>query len=154
MKYKLMKYNDELHLLFFTGNIQILTMDEARRYVFDFDSVELPEGADMSHIFNDYEGELLVSLEDNGNLTVYNSRFIRELAMPSEFPYFSVPEYAAAHEKKGSIIRRLCGEGRIEGAVQIGATWLIPKNAPYPDDRRAGRDMSKRYQRKTEILTE
>ena len=148
MKYKLIKYNDELHLLFYTGEIKILAMDEARRYVFNFDSVELPEGTDMSHIFDDYEGELLVSLGDEGDLTVYDSSFLRELATPSEFPYFTVPEYAAAHEKKGSIIRRMCCEGRIEGAIQIGATWLIPKNAPYPDDRRAGRDMSKRYQKK------
>ena len=147
MKYKLMKYSGELHLLFYTGDIKILTMDEARRYVFDFDSVELPEGSDMSHIFDDYKGELLVSLGDDGGLTVYNSRFIRELAEPSEFPYYTVPEYASAHEKKSSIIRRMCGEGRIEGAVQVGATWLIPKNAVYPDDRRAGRDMSKRYQK-------
>ena len=147
MKYKLMKYNGELHLLLSIGDIKILTVDEARRYVFDFDSIELPEGPDMSHIFDDYEGELLVSLGDDGELTVYDSGFLRELATPSGFPYFTVPEYAAAHEKKGSIIRRMCSEGRIEGAIQIGATWLIPKNAPYPDDRRAGRDMSKRYQK-------
>lgn len=148
MKYKLLKYNNELHLLLYTGDIKILSMDEARRYVFNYDSVELPEGVDMMHIFDDYEGELLVSLGDDGDLIVHNSQFLRELAIPSEFPYFTVPEYAAAHDKKGSIVRRLCGDGRIEGAIQIGATWLIPKNAVYPDDRRAGRDMSKRYQKK------
>ncbi|MDD2979178.1 MAG: DNA-binding protein [Hespellia sp.] len=42
--------------------------------------------------------------------------------------------------KKWNISRRristLCSEGRIEGAVLKGRTWLIPDNAKKPDDPR------------------
>ena len=37
------------------------------------------------------------------------------------------------HERR---IRKLCAEGRIEGAVKTGKTWLIPKGARKPLDRR------------------
>ena len=30
----------------------------------------------------------------------------------------------------------LCNEGRIEGAVKMGNTWLIPKDAGKPEDNR------------------
>ena len=40
--------------------------------------------------------------------------------------------------KKWDISRRrvttLCAEGRIEGAILKGNTWLIPENAEKPDD--------------------
>lgn len=42
--------------------------------------------------------------------------------------------------KKWDISRRrvttLCAQGRIEGAVLKGNTWLIPENAEKPDDPR------------------
>ena len=42
--------------------------------------------------------------------------------------------------KKWAISRRrvttLCAEGRIEGAILKGNTWLIPENAEKPDDLR------------------
>ncbi|MEQ2537363.1 helix-turn-helix domain-containing protein [Coprococcus comes] len=42
--------------------------------------------------------------------------------------------------KKWDISRRrvttLCAEGRIEGAILKGNTWLIPENAEKPDDPR------------------
>ena len=33
-------------------------------------------------------------------------------------------------------ISLLCSEGRIEGAVKKGKTWLIPKNTKKPNDAR------------------
>ena len=43
-------------------------------------------------------------------------------------------------EEKWSIserrIRQLLGEGRIEGAVKVGSTWNIPKDAIKPTDKR------------------
>ena len=42
--------------------------------------------------------------------------------------------------KKWDISRRrvttLCAEGRIEGAILKGNTWLIPENTEKPDDPR------------------
>lgn len=33
-------------------------------------------------------------------------------------------------------ITKLCGEGRIEGAVMKGNTWLVPNDAKKPEDPR------------------
>ena len=51
-------------------------------------------------------------------------------------------EYLTTSEigEKWSISRRrvslLCAEGRIEGAVQKGHTWLVPAEAKKPEDPR------------------
>lgn len=42
-------------------------------------------------------------------------------------------------EKWGISARRialLCEQGRIEGAIKKGKTWLIPKDAEKPEDKR------------------
>ena len=49
--------------------------------------------------------------------------------------------------KKWSISRRrvttLCSEGRIEGAILRGNTWLIPEDAKKPEDPRRVRKAEK-----------
>ena len=50
--------------------------------------------------------------------------------------YLTSPEMS---EKWGITSRRisvLCAEGRIEGAIKKGKTWLIPENADKPEDPR------------------
>ena len=51
--------------------------------------------------------------------------------------------------KKWQISRRrvskLCAEGRIEGAKQIGDRWLIPAEAKKPDDQRCHNDKNKEW---------
>ncbi len=46
--------------------------------------------------------------------------------------------------EKWNVSRRrvttLCAEGRIEGAILKGNTWLIPSNAKKPDDPRRVRN--------------
>ena len=44
-----------------------------------------------------------------------------------------------AGDKWGIKVRRvqaLCSNGQIPGAVRLGRVWLIPKNAPKPNDGR------------------
>lgn len=36
-------------------------------------------------------------------------------------------------------VRKLCGEGRVEGAVQKGNLWLIPENSIKPEELQRGR---------------
>lgn len=33
-------------------------------------------------------------------------------------------------------VSKLCKEGRVQGAILKGKTWLVPNNAPKPDDQR------------------
>ena len=50
--------------------------------------------------------------------------------------------------KKWDISRRrvttLCAEGRIEGAILKGNTWLIPENIEKPDDPRRVRKIEQK----------
>ena len=46
-----------------------------------------------------------------------------------------LPEYAAKVGRGCSAVRRKCLRGTLPGAVKIGRDWLIPENAPYPDNR-------------------
>ena len=50
--------------------------------------------------------------------------------------YCSITEYAKLVNRDKSRIRVLCSQGRIEGAVKFGTMWMIPQDAPYPDDSR------------------
>ena len=53
-------------------------------------------------------------------------------------------EYVTTNEmaRKWGITRRritkLCKDGRVEGAVLMGYTWIIPKNTPKPDEKKRG----------------
>lgn len=55
---------------------------------------------------------------------------------------------------KWNISRRrvttMCNQGRIEGAILRGNTWLIPDDAKKPDDNRRGRN-SKTEKNRTNI---
>lgn len=59
--------------------------------------------------------------------------------------YLSVSEYASLHGKDSGNIRRLLGSGRLQGQ-KVGKQWIIPSDAPYPEDRRGAG--SKYYQAK------
>lgn len=49
--------------------------------------------------------------------------------------YISVPEYAARIGRTPYAVRHKCQRGTLPGAVKIGRDWLIPADAPYPDNR-------------------
>lgn len=50
--------------------------------------------------------------------------------------YFTTSEMAIKWNISRRRIATLCGEGRIEGAVLKGKTWLIPSDAKKPEDPR------------------
>ena len=49
--------------------------------------------------------------------------------------YISLPEYAALHGKSRYTVAQKCQRGSLPGAVKVGRNWLIPADAPYPDNR-------------------
>lgn len=44
-------------------------------------------------------------------------------------------EYAEARGLAPVSVRQKCQRGTLPGAVKIGRDWLIPADAPYPDNR-------------------
>jgi excisionase family DNA binding protein len=54
-------------------------------------------------------------------------------------PYYSPEEVAEYYDVTADTIRRLCREGKIPGATQIGKQWRIPReylqrHTSIPDD--------------------
>ena len=47
----------------------------------------------------------------------------------------TIAEYAARIGKAPRSVRQKCQRGTLPGAVKIGRDWLVPENAPYPDER-------------------
>lgn len=46
-----------------------------------------------------------------------------------------IAEYAARIGKAPRSVRQKCQLGTLPGAIKIGRDWLIPADAPYPDNR-------------------
>jgi excisionase family DNA binding protein len=60
-----------------------------------------------------------------------------------EKPFYSPEEVAEYYDVTADTIRRLCREGKIPGAKQIGKQWRIPReylqstsNLPKPDEKK------------------
>lgn len=54
--------------------------------------------------------------------------------------YISVREAAIKWDISERRVQKLCQEGRINGQRRMGHIWLIPKEAPKPDDPRKSRE--------------
>lgn len=53
--------------------------------------------------------------------------------------YLTSNEIAEKWNVSSRRVRILCGEGRVEGAIQKGIFWLIPSNTQKPQELRRGR---------------
>lgn len=53
--------------------------------------------------------------------------------------YLTANEISKLWEISSRRVRKLCGEGRVNGAIQKGSVWLIPDSAQKPDEFRRGR---------------
>lgn len=53
--------------------------------------------------------------------------------------YLTSNEIAMKWNISSRRVRKLCGEGRVAGALQKGNLWLIPITTPKPEEQRRGR---------------
>lgn len=53
--------------------------------------------------------------------------------------YLTSNEIAIKWDISSRRVRKLCGEGRVIGAVQKGNLWLIPNTTSKPEEFRRGR---------------
>ncbi len=143
MKARLIHIDNEYQLLLCTRKIQMLSPAEARKFLLEYDHEEYYSGPgswDYEGLaMEDYAGETVARVDDDGILSVVNGPLFRGLIENFETKYLSVAEYAAKHGKQPPIVRRMCMNGRIKGVKQSGRSWLIPENSPYPADARVGK---------------
>ena len=52
----------------------------------------------------------------------------------------STKEYATIHDVSPERVKVLCREKRICGARKVGGSYIIPRNSPYPEDRRLSKN--------------
>ena len=57
--------------------------------------------------------------------------------------YISTSEIAKIWDISRRRVTTLCREGRIEGAVFVANTWLVPKDAKKPEDPRRKKDKNR-----------
>ena len=82
--------------------------------------------------------EMLASVDSGYHLCVIIPELM-DIALSTEhFPYITTDEFAEKYNRKKSIVLRLCRDGRLKGAIQVGTLWLIPEDTPYPADARVG----------------
>lgn len=136
MKARLLQKNGKIELLLCTGIVKNTSQAEAKEFILHFDDPEIYSGPgdwDYDGIsMEDYSGDTIVSIDDNGSMTVIDGETFRNILSYEPANLLTVPEYAALHGKKTAIVRRFCLDGRIEGAIQKGTRWLIPADSPYP----------------------
>lgn len=137
-KFKLVRFNNNLHFVSAAGDTKTISMGEAREYFANYEMLDTVPTTDISiiNLLENYEGDLLLLVNTDGVLEIHDPVFFRCLMNPNEFPYYTTQEFADKFDKQRSLIIRLCKAGRIEGAVQVGQIWYVPKTSPYPPDNR------------------
>ena len=84
------------------------------------------ETADMENVY----GVTLAYVDEMNRLVILSDKLF-EIEKP--VTYITASEYAELHGKSRAIIKRLCAEDRIPGAIKKSTGWLIPEDAPYPE---------------------
>lgn len=143
MKARLIYFQNQIQLLLFTGKILILSISEARDFLLTFSDPEHYTGpgtwdyADIT--LETYGGSTIAFVDEHTRLIVEDCIKFREIIDGVEVNYLTVNEFAAKHNKGSAIVRRMCQNGRIEGAILRGRAYLIPETSTYPDDARVGK---------------
>lgn len=140
MKARLVRVNESWHLLLCTGDIKVLKAEDALAFVLNFDDPKYYSGPgkwDAEDLpMENYRGETVAIVNDDNNLYIQNSKLLRAIFSRPEIKYLTISEYAQLHQKQNTAVRRMCQNGRIDGAIIKGKTWLIPESSPYPKDER------------------
>lgn len=132
--------NNVIQLLLCNGKIVNLLNTEAADFILHFDDEKYYQGPgkwDYEDLtMEDYTGETIAVVDDNGVLHVENAEYLRAVLSENAIKYLTAKDYGEKHGKKSAIIRRLCLADRLPGAILKGKVWLIPENCPYPKDER------------------
>lgn len=124
------------------GTKMKVNKDVLLRLLSDFKKPSSFKGKDgyWNNVISDMEkvsGITLAEVNDSLVLHIYDNKLFSLL----DNSFISAAEYAEKHGKSQVAVRKLCMEGRIDGAYKTSAGWLVPSDAPYPD--RKPRDVKK-----------
>ena len=136
-------YSDGIYqLLIKNGSILTVSPEDAKNFLLEFDSEAYysgpgewdPEGISMES----YSGETVAQVDDKARLVVVDAARFRRILRGQEVKYLTAAEFGEKHGRNAPIVRRMCSDRRIKGAILKGRAWLIPEDSPYPADARVG----------------
>lgn len=138
MKARIVRYGKGTQLLLSSGQIKNVNLDEIKAFFKTFSSPEhyVGSGWSLDIAMEEYNGETIAYVNDEMELVIRDCRLLNAIIPAEATEYVSSSRYAEIHGKQRPIVSRMCAAGRIEGAILKGNTWLIPVNAPYPEDSR------------------
>ena len=134
MKLRVVTYRTQMYILCPNGSKLKAGKDNLNRLLSDFRKPSSFKGEDgywndTVSAMEDAAGETLAFVDDSLKLVIISDK----LYATASINYISATEYAQKHGKGRAMVKRLCDEGRIEGAHKISSGWLIPDEAPYPE---------------------
>lgn len=136
MKLRLIVYRKEKILLCPNGSMMKVDNEILCRLLTEFNKPNNFKG-DLGYWnktiagMEDVSGKTLLYVDDTLKLIVFDHTIFASVVSSNK--YISATEYAEKYGKQVSIIKRICSNGRIEGAYKTSAGWMIPENAPYPE---------------------
>ena len=129
----------QLHLLCSNGSIVI--PNEENNYLssllIDFKLAKDFAGSDgcwKDHTpeISMYPGKTIAYVTNNKELVIVDFEPFKHILESKKPEYLSTEEYGKKFNKSAEIVKVFCRQGRIFGAVKIGSSWFVPKDAPYP----------------------
>ena len=140
---RLLFSDNQFVLLLCPDTVTFISSQEAKRFLLNYSSTDYI-GAECKWCSDDvsmeeYSGQTVAFVDNKKNLVVTDNELFRSIIGSLAAPLLSANEYAEKHGKQPAIVRRMCGNGRIPGALRKGNSWVIPADAPYPVDARVGR---------------
>lgn len=135
MKLRVIEHKKERFILCPNGSILKADKNVLDRLLTDFRKAKTFKGNDGYwnkdiRIMEEAAGITLAFVDDANKLVILSDKLF---APEKQIVYVSATEYAQMHGKCRATVKKLCKEGRLEGAYKTSSGWLIPKDAAYPD---------------------
>ena len=136
MKAKLLIHDNTIVLLKRNGEILHLSASAARSFLLTFQNENHYSGEGTWNYeglsMETYPGVPVAHVADEGHLVVTNADLFCGIIVNGEMDFLSVTEYANLHGKSTTMVRRLCQQGKMPGAILKKNGYFIPSNTPYP----------------------
>lgn len=146
MKAQLLALKGGYKLVSDSGKITHLSSWTAKQFLLDYTNevYYISETDVQSKELKESKSPVVAYITDDLNLLVCDVKHFKKIMTSTETEYVTAEAYADIHGKTIAIIRRHARDGRLGDSYKVGATWLIPKDFPYPTDGRVGKDKKKK----------
>ena len=141
MKARLLYDGESVVLLTADGKTKKMTLVQGRQFFGSYNDASHYAGVKAvlsEKEMMQYGGDTIAVVDSDGKLIVHDSEYFFAALNSAPVVFLSAVDYAAKHNKRSGVVRQHCTKGRIPGAQVTGAGWIIPEDAPYPEDARFG----------------